>query len=69
MDNNTSYIENITDLCRNLKLGGMKDGLDRMLEEANNGGWPYERFLPHRHKMPLTHVRGIFVLKMFVFWY
>ena len=24
MDNNTSYIENITDLCRNLKLGGMK---------------------------------------------
>lgn len=24
MDNNTSYIENITDLCRNLKLGGMR---------------------------------------------
>lgn len=45
MDNNTSYIENITDLCRNLKLGGMKAGLDRMLEEANKGGWPYERFL------------------------
>jgi len=40
-----SYMQSITDSCRQLKLAGIKGSIDAMLENATSKKWPYEKLV------------------------